>query len=104
LSTTAAPKAPSLHIDLYSRATLLDPIATYRLIRQAGDVVWLPKHQLWVHALLEAMMSRVTQIGVSKTGAAAQQHLAGFPVAAGHLSPFHRGLTARRMRPHPPAL
>jgi cytochrome P450 len=37
-----------LPIDLYSRETLLKPADTYRQIRQAGAVVWLPKHRLWV--------------------------------------------------------
>ena len=40
--------APTLSIDLYSRETLLKPAETYRRIRQAGAVVWLPTHQLWV--------------------------------------------------------
>jgi cytochrome P450 len=40
--------APTLSIDLYGRETLLKPVETYRQIRQAGAVVWLPKHRLWV--------------------------------------------------------
>ncbi|MEB3980756.1 cytochrome P450 [Mycobacterium sp. 663a-19] len=44
----AVPGAPTLPIDLYSRETLLNPAETYRRIRQAGTVVWLPKHRLWV--------------------------------------------------------
>jgi cytochrome P450 len=40
--------APTLSIDLYSRETLLKPAETYQQIRQAGAVVWLPKHRLWV--------------------------------------------------------
>jgi cytochrome P450 len=39
---------PTLSIDLYSRETLLKPTETYRRIRDAGPVVWLPKHRLWV--------------------------------------------------------
>ena len=37
-----------MSIDLYSRETLLKPAETYRQIRDAGAVVWLPKHRLWV--------------------------------------------------------
>jgi len=40
--------APTLSIDLYSRETLLKPAETYRRIRQAGAVLWLPTHRLWV--------------------------------------------------------
>ncbi len=45
-----SPKAgvPALPVDLYSRETLLNPVETYRRIREAGAAVWLPKHQLWV--------------------------------------------------------
>src|SRR5581483_4455275 len=39
---------PTLPIDLYSRETLLEPMETYRRIREAGAAVWLPKHRSWV--------------------------------------------------------
>lgn len=39
---------PTLPVDLYSRETLLKPVQTYRRIRDAGAVVWLPKNRLWV--------------------------------------------------------
>ncbi|HWF28457.1 MAG TPA: cytochrome P450 [Mycobacterium sp.] len=45
---SAVAGAPTLSIDLYSRDTLLKPAETYRQIRNAGAVVWLPKHRLWV--------------------------------------------------------
>lgn len=38
---------PSLTLDLYSRHALLNPVATYRQIREAGAAVWLPKHHMW---------------------------------------------------------
>lgn len=38
---------PTLPLDLYSRETLTRPAETYRRIRDAGAVVWLPKHRLW---------------------------------------------------------
>jgi cytochrome P450 len=37
-----------LSIDLYGNETLLKPAENYRQIRDAGAVVWLPKHRLWV--------------------------------------------------------
>jgi cytochrome P450 len=42
------PEGPSLTLDLYGRDALLNPQATYRRIRDAGGVVWLPKHRMWV--------------------------------------------------------
>ncbi len=39
---------PTLSLDLYSRAALAKPVETYRRIREAGAVVWLPKNRLWV--------------------------------------------------------
>ncbi|OMC15098.1 MULTISPECIES: cytochrome P450 [unclassified Mycobacterium] len=44
----AAAGAPTLPVDLYGKETLLRPAETYRQIRDAGAVVWLPKHRLWV--------------------------------------------------------
>lgn len=38
---------PTLPLDLYSTETLTRPGQTYRRIRDAGAVVWLPKHRLW---------------------------------------------------------
>ena len=45
--TTLHRRLPWLDIDLCSRATLHQPQQTYRAIRQAGPVVWLPRHRLW---------------------------------------------------------
>ncbi len=45
-STTTG--VPTLSLDLYSRAALAKPVETYRRIREAGAVVWLPKNRLWV--------------------------------------------------------
>ena len=48
MSRQAQAVVPTLSVDLYSRETLLNPVQTYRRIRQAGTAVWLPKHALWV--------------------------------------------------------
>ncbi|WP_207843741.1 cytochrome P450 [Williamsia soli] len=39
--------APAVDIDLYGRAALIDPQPVYRQIRDAGPVVWLPRHHVW---------------------------------------------------------
>ena len=39
---------PTLPFDLYGREALVNPAETYRRIREAGAVVWLPKNRLWV--------------------------------------------------------
>jgi cytochrome P450 len=48
LRSSATTGVPTLSVDLYSRDTLLNPVETYRRIRDAGAAVWLPKHRLWV--------------------------------------------------------
>jgi len=45
---TVAANVPRLDLDLYGRSALLNPIGTYQRIRDAGAVVWLPRHRLWV--------------------------------------------------------
>lgn len=39
--------APSLDLDLYRSSVLEDSAATFRQIRDAGPVVWLPRHRMW---------------------------------------------------------
>lgn len=41
------PPAPSLTLGLYGRDTVLDSADAFRAIRDAGRVVWLPRHQMW---------------------------------------------------------
>ncbi|GAB2458676.1 cytochrome P450 family protein [Jatrophihabitans fulvus] len=38
---------PSLPLDLYGTAELGDPDGTYRLVRDTGPAVWLPRNRLW---------------------------------------------------------
>ncbi|RVV97535.1 cytochrome P450 [Mesobaculum littorinae] len=38
---------PSLDLDPFSRETMADPIPVDRAIREAGDMVWLPRYKLW---------------------------------------------------------
>ncbi|WP_280271633.1 cytochrome P450 [Nocardia wallacei] len=39
--------APVVDVDLYGRQTVTDPRSVYRRIRDAGPLVWLPRHRLW---------------------------------------------------------
>jgi cytochrome P450 len=47
LLNRTSPDGPSLSLDLYGRDALLNPVETYRQIREAGAAVWLPKHHMW---------------------------------------------------------
>jgi cytochrome P450 len=40
-------RSPALDIDLFSLESLRNPEPTYRAIREAGRVVWLPRHRVW---------------------------------------------------------
>ena len=48
LRGSATTGVPTLPLDLYGREALAKPAQTYRRIREAGAVVWLPKNRLWV--------------------------------------------------------
>lgn len=39
--------APALDVDLYAGDVLADPAVVYRRIREAGPVVWLPRHRMY---------------------------------------------------------
>ena len=47
LSAPPVGPAPSLDIDLFSQETIAEPYGAYRQIREAGPVVWLPRHGIW---------------------------------------------------------
>jgi cytochrome P450 len=40
-------RRPTLDVDLCSRISLRNPQQVYRAIRDAGPVVWLPRHRMW---------------------------------------------------------
>lgn len=40
-------RGPVLDVDLFSRTSLIDPQRIYSSIRDAGPVVWLPRHRMW---------------------------------------------------------
>lgn len=45
--TRRRPDAPSLPINLYASSALEDSSAIFKEIRDAGPVVWLPRHRMW---------------------------------------------------------
>jgi cytochrome P450 len=47
IGSSPSRRRPVLDIDLCSRKALMRPHETYRAIRDAGPVVWLPRHRLW---------------------------------------------------------
>ena len=38
---------PSLDVDLFTDANILEPYDAYREVRDAGPIVWLSRHQAW---------------------------------------------------------
>ena len=44
---TVAVGAPALDVDLYAAAALVDSRALFARVREAGPVVWLPRHRLY---------------------------------------------------------
>jgi 4-methoxybenzoate monooxygenase (O-demethylating) len=46
-SIGASPPSPSLDLDPFDLAVLMDPIACDSAIREAGPAVWLPRHGIW---------------------------------------------------------
>ena len=47
LNTRSRRDVPVVDVDLYGQTALIDPQPVYRQIRDAGSVVWLPKHKVW---------------------------------------------------------
>ncbi len=45
--------APTVDVDLYGPSALVNPQPVYRQIRDAGPVVWLPKHKVWAMGRFE---------------------------------------------------
>ncbi|GAA1458566.1 cytochrome P450 [Williamsia maris] len=45
--------APTVDVDLYGPSALVDPQPVYRRIRDAGPVVWLPRHKVWAMGRFE---------------------------------------------------
>lgn len=66
-------QAPTLDLDLYSPAALADSRAVFRQIRDAGPVVWLPRHRMYAMGRFEHVRAalRADDVFVSGSGVAA---------------------------------
>ena len=73
---------PTLSLDLYSRDALVNPAETYRHIREAGAVVWLPKNRLWAMGRYQDVRQALSDD---------QNYISGHGVAA---NPLTNALTA----------
>jgi cytochrome P450 len=63
---------PSSDVDLFSDANILDPYEAYRQLRDAGPIVWLPRHRIWavarydgVRSVLKDIANFTSTVGVS---------------------------------------
>ncbi|MGY4466207.1 cytochrome P450 [Bradyrhizobium sp. LB9.1b] len=59
MNAPGALHSSSYDVDLYSDEVILDPYDHYRVIRELGSVVYLPKHNLWAmsrHADVKAAL------------------------------------------------
>lgn len=65
--------APVLDVDLYAPAVLRDSRATFAAIREAGPVVWLPRHRMYAIGRFEDVRAalRNDEVFVSGKGVAA---------------------------------
>jgi cytochrome P450 len=65
--------APAIEIDLYGDAVVEDSAAAFARIRDAGPVVWLPRHRLWAMGRFEDVRAalRDDELFVSGEGVAA---------------------------------
>ena len=47
LGTPPSGPVPTCDVDLFDEAVIAEPYASYRAIRDAGPVVWLPRNRIW---------------------------------------------------------
>jgi cytochrome P450 len=71
--TRRRPGVPSLDADLYAKAALEDSTELFRQIRDAGPVVWLPRHGMWAMGRFDDVRAalRDDELFVSGDGVAA---------------------------------
>jgi cytochrome P450 len=67
------PGAPTVDLDLYGAAAIEDSSAAFARIRDAGQVVWLPRHRLWAMGRYEDVREalRDDELFISGHGVAA---------------------------------
>ncbi len=65
---SARRQAPTVDIDLYGRDALLDPQPVYRQIRDAGPLVWLPRHNVWAMGRFDDVRSALRDDATFRSG------------------------------------
>lgn len=68
MSIRSATEAPALDVDLYDRAAQLDSRELFARIREAGPVVWLPRHRMYAIARFDDVRSALRDHEVFRSG------------------------------------
>ena len=73
LSRRRSPNGPALDLDLYAPAVTENSAAAFAAIRDAGPVVWLPRHRMWAMGRFDGVRAglRDDELFVSGQGVAA---------------------------------
>ncbi|ORM37885.1 cytochrome P450 [Williamsia sp. 1135] len=62
-------RAPTVDIDLYGREALINPQPVYRQIRDAGPLVWLPRHHVWAMGRFDDVRGALRDDATFRSGA-----------------------------------
>jgi cytochrome P450 len=62
------PGGPAVDVDLYSDAVVEDSAAAFARIREAGPVVWLPRHRMWAMGRFEDVREALRDAGLFRSG------------------------------------
>jgi cytochrome P450 len=99
-------KIPEIDIDIYSRESLANPYANYRILRDVAPVVYLPKYGLYAFARFEVVRDALSNWQVfSSAKGVAMNDIMNEAIAGGTLGsdePVHaflRGIVGRPLTP-----
>jgi cytochrome P450 len=65
---SARRRAPTVDIDLYGHDALVNPQPVYRQIRDAGPLVWLPRHNVWAMGRFDEVRSALRDDATFRSG------------------------------------
>lgn len=65
---SARRQAPTVDIDLYGHDALINPQPVYRQIRDAGPLVWLPRHNVWAMGRFDDVRSALRDDATFRSG------------------------------------
>lgn len=68
MTVSSISRAPALPLDLYSETALRDSREVFKQIREAGPVVWLPRHKLFAIGRFEDVRSALRDDAVFRSG------------------------------------